>query len=88
MFNELCRRHREVRYVWEEGMEADFAAVDWGRTEYISVERCRNRRGWLLERLSGFPDHSKKTLLTMGETEGDVGGVEVGNVIDWMLSVP
>ncbi len=89
VYMELVSRGYTVRVGSYRDREVDFTALRSGRTEYFQVcqtmlaEDTRRRE---LRSLEGIPDNFPKTVLTLDTFGlGSEGGIEIVNVIDWLL---
>ncbi len=89
VFTELCRRYPVVRTGSYRDYEVDFTVSDGNVTEYFQVsqtmmsEETKNRE---FRPYGKIGDNYRKTVLTLDRFGlGSYNGIEVVNVIDWLL---
>jgi len=89
VFMELCRRYPVVRIGSYRDYEVDFTVSDSDSTEYYQVsqtmmsEETKNREFRPYEKIN---DNYRKTVLTLDRFGlGSYDGIDVINVIDWLM---
>ena len=95
VFLELMRRGYRLTVGKLGDLEVDFIAYRGGKREYLQVawsvadDEASDGKLRPLDRelrpLEGIKDNFKKTLLTTDPVGGSIGGIEIRNVVDWMM---